>query len=136
MEKFYSKIEPKILLHIIKRFNDIKPGRENLIEENQFIQCSALNLDKGTTFKPHKHILKRMSQLVIAQESWIVIKGSVKCIFYDIDNTILSEPILYAGDCSFTLRGGHNYEIFEDNSIIMEYKTGPYLGQEMDKEFI
>ena len=39
-------------------------------------------------------------------------------------------------DISFTLFGGHTYEILEDNSMIMEYKTGPYFGQKQDKVFI
>lgn len=135
MEKFYSKIQPDLLLHCIKRYIDIKPGRENMIDSKEFIQCSALNLDKGVTFRPHKHVFKDIEQ-VLPQESWIVIKGSVKCIFYDIDDTILAEPVLYPGDCSFTLRSGHNYEILEDGSVILEYKVGPYFGVELDKQFI
>jgi hypothetical protein len=66
----------------------------------------------------------------------VVIKGSVKCIFYDLDDTIIAEPILYAGDASFTLGGGHNYLILEDNTIVYEYKTGPYEGQLYDKVFL
>ena len=26
-----------------------------------------------------------------------------------------------------TFRGGHNYEILEKNTIVLEFKTGPYL---------
>ena len=73
---------------------------------------------------------------VIAQESWVVIKGKVKCIFYDINHEILCTPILEAGDCSITLEGGHTYEILEDDTVVYEYKTGPYEGQELDKTFI
>ena len=54
----------------------------------------------------------------------------------DIDDKIIATPILEAGDASFTLEGGHTYEILEDNTIVYEYKTGPYEGQEFDKEFI
>ena len=43
-------------------------------------------MNEGKTFKPHKHIWKERTRNVIAQESWIVIQGSVKCIFYDINN--------------------------------------------------
>jgi hypothetical protein len=91
---------------------------------------------KDKTFKPHKHIWKEQKRNVIAQESWVVLQGSVKCIFYDLDNTILSTEFLYPGDASFTLEGGHNYEILEDNTLVYEYKTGPYEGQELDKIFI
>ena len=32
--------------------------------------------------------------------------------------------------------GGHNYEILEDDTHVLEYKTGPYFGIEFDKKFI
>ena len=136
MKKIYSKVEKTKLLHIIVRKNEINPGREDIVSEENFIQCSRLNLTKGTTFKPHKHIWKERTRDVIAQESWVVLQGSVKCIFYDLDDTLLSEHILYVGDASFTLEGGHNYLILEDNTIVYEYKTGPYEGQLFDKTFI
>jgi cupin fold WbuC family metalloprotein len=93
-------------------------------------------MENGKTFKPHKHIWKNRTRDVIAQESWIVIKGKVKCIFYDIDDKIIATPILNPGDASFTLEGGHTYEILEDDTLVYEYKTGPYEGQKMDKTFI
>ena len=136
MEKIYSKINPEKLLHIIVRKEDIKSLREDIIPENNFLQCSTLNLHKGKTFKPHKHIWKEKNHNVIAQESWVVIQGSVKCFFYDLNDKIISEPILYPGDASFTLEGGHNYLINEENTLVYEYKTGPYEGQKMDKTFI
>jgi cupin fold WbuC family metalloprotein len=136
MEKIYSKIDPNKLLHIIVRKEDLTPGRVEVVPEDQFIQCALLNMEKGKTFKPHKHIRKERTRNVIAQESWIVIQGSVKCIFYDLDDQIISTPTLYPGDASFTLEGGHNYEIQEDNTLVYEYKTGPYEGQALDKTFI
>ena len=136
MEKIFSKVDTKKLLHIITRKEDITPGRIDIVPEDNFIQCSMLNLENNKTFKPHKHIWKERTKNVIAQESWIVIQGSVKCILYDIDDTIIAEPILKPGDASFTLEGGHNYLILEDNTLVYEYKTGPYEGQEFDKVFI
>jgi hypothetical protein len=137
MEKFYSKIDTDTLLHIVYRYNDMAESvRLDIVPESQFIQCSALRMNTGKTFKPHKHIWKNSSSLVIAQESWVVITGSVQCTFYDIDNTIIDQPILYAGDISVTLQGGHNYKILEDDTFVYEFKTGPYLGQLLDKTFI
>lgn len=136
MEKIYSKVQPNLLLHVINRVAEID-GRTNVIDDEEFIQCATLRMEKGTTFKPHKHITKKRTyENQIAQESWVVIKGRVKCIFYDIDDEIISTPILGAGDASFTLYGGHTYEILEDDTIVYEYKTGPYEGQEMDKVFL
>ena len=136
MEKIFSKINNQ-LLHQIVRLSDIVPGRINLSDDEQYIQCAALNLPKGTTFKPHKHnINSRHDDQYIPQESWCVIKGKVQCIFYDIDDTIIAQPILSAGDSSFTFAGGHNYLILEDDTFVYEYKTGPYPGQIIDKTFI
>jgi len=136
MEKIYSKVDPSKLLHLIVRKEEITPGRQDIVPEENFIQCSILNMEKGKTFRPHKHIWKERTRNVISQESWIVIQGSVKCIFYDIDNNVIAEPILYPGDASFTLEGGHNYLILEDNTLVYEYKTGPYEGQALDKTFL
>jgi hypothetical protein len=136
MEKIYSKVEKDKLLHIIHRLSDFE-NRSEIIPENNFIQCASLKMVKDKTFPPHKHITKeRHYKEQIAQESWVVIKGSVKCIFYDIDDTIIATPILEAGDASFTLYGGHTYEILEDDTIVYEYKTGPYEGQALDKIFL
>ena len=136
MDLIYSKIEPNKLLHVVNRLEDIV-GRSDIIPEDNFIQCATLKMDSGKTFPPHKHITKKRSyDNQIAQESWVVIKGRVKCILYDIDDTILATPILESGDSSFTLHGGHTYEILEDNTIVYEYKTGPYEGQNLDKKFI
>ena len=136
MEKIYSKINPNKLLHIINRLSDFE-GRNDIVPGENFIQCASLKMENGKTFPPHKHIIKdRYYKEQIAQESWVVIKGKVRCRFYDLDDTLIAEPILEPGDASFTLYGGHTYEILEDNTIVYEYKTGPYEGQELDKTFI
>ena len=134
MEQIYSRKQPELLLHIIYRLADVN-GRTNIVPETEFLQLASLRMSKGQTFKAHKHI--HCSKTVnIAQESWVVLKGAVKCILYDIDDTIIAERVIAVGDCSMTFRGGHNYLILEDDTIVYEYKTGPYLGQTLDKVFI
>ena len=133
MEKIYSKVEEGKLLHIINRLDEIY-GRQEVVPEDNFIQCATLKMDNGKTFPPHKHITKdRHYTEQIAQESWVVIKGSVECHLYDTDATLLQKPILRCGDCSVTLGGGHTYLILEDDTLVYEYKTGPYKGIENDK---
>mgnify|MGYP003679451741 FL=1 len=140
MDLIYSKVEPDKLLHIIHKvdeFYTIEEGhRRDVVGEKEFIQLSALNMEKGHTFRPHQHIWKPGEEKTIAQESWVVVKGSVECHFYDIDGTLLGKPILKPGDCSVTLGGGHTYLILEDDTLVYEYKTGPYRGQELDKELL
>ena len=135
--KIYSKVKPEILLHFINRIDKIINERHNLVSDDNFIQCAAMKLPKGKTFKPHKHFKReRLEKAYIPQESWLVINGSVRCTFYDLDDQIIAEPVLYAGDASFTLQGGHTYTILEEDTIVYEYKTGPYQGIELDKKFI
>ena len=53
-----------------------------------------------------------------------------------MDGTFLESHVLGPGDSSFTLEGGHTYEILADDTVVYEYKTGPYQGQSSDKEFL
>lgn len=134
-EYIYSNVQPGLLIHAIMRKKDITHKRNDISPDEQFLQVSCFKLDNAKTFKPHKHITQ-IRTTNITQESWIVIEGSVKAILYDIDDTIRVTPILKPGDSSITFRGGHNYEALEDNTIVYEYKTGPYNGIENDKVFI
>lgn len=136
MKHIYSKKEPGKLLHIINRMDDIVE-RTNVSSEEQFLQLATLRMEKGKTFRPHQHIWKPSpTEKIIAQESWVVVKGSVKVYMYDIDGQLLETEVINAGDCSMTFEGGHTYEILEDDTIVYEYKTGPYMGIENDKVFL
>lgn len=136
MKYIYSKKEPKKLLHIINKVTDIV-DRTNVAPDEQFLQLATLRLEKGKTFRPHQHIWKNSPrEKIIAQESWVVIKGSVLVHMYDIDGTLIEEHIINQGDCSMTFEGGHTYTILEDDTVVYEYKTGPYTGIENDKVFL
>ena len=131
----YSKIEPTKVLHIINRKRDIQAGRVDLVDPDQFIQCAALKNEQGKTFEPHRHIMQLRHEVYIPQESWVVISGAVQVTLYDLDDTVLHTDVLEPGDVSITLQGGHNY-LFMQDSIVYEFKTGPYLGQAHDKTMI
>ena len=135
-DKIYSNVEPEKLLHIVCRPGELEDVRNDIVGEQEYMQLAILNFNKGKTFRPHKHIYKPVPKSAIAQESWVVMSGRVEAIFYDIDDTIVERRILETGDLSITLFGGHNYIILEDNTLVLEYKTGPYYGQASDKEFI
>tara|TARA_Y100001968_G_scaffold265157_1_gene254247 strand:+ start:110 stop:535 length:426 start_codon:yes stop_codon:yes gene_type:complete len=136
MKKIFSRKDPSKLLHIINRFDEINI-RTNVVPDHQFLQLATMKLDKGKTFPPHKHIWKSLeNNQVIAQESWVIIKGSVCVHLYDIDDVHIADEIIKQGDCSITFEGGHTYSILEDDTVVYEYKTGPYFGQTLDKELI
>jgi cupin fold WbuC family metalloprotein len=136
MKQIFSKKDPNKLLHIINRFEEILE-RNNIIPDNNFLQLATLRMENGTKFRPHQHIWKSSpTEKIIAQESWVIIQGSVKVFMYDIDGTLLETEVIRRGDCSITLEGGHTYEILEEDTVVYEYKTGPYLGIENDKVFL
>ena len=139
MKEIYSKVEPERLLHIIytlQDFYDQESFRADVIPLNNFLQLATLRLEKDQTFRPHKHVWKDGEESVIAQESWVTIKGTVQVTLYDLDDSVIYEPVLHPGDCSITLAGGHTYKALEKDTLVYEYKTGPYKGREKDKEFI
>ena len=125
---------PDTLLHLVFRLAEAN-GRINIAPDNEFLQLASIKMQKGHTFRPHKHVFCE-KVTTIAQESWVVIQGRVECIFYDLDDTVVARPVLYPGDCSMTFRGGHNYLALDDNTIVYELKTGPYFDQHTDKAFI
>ena len=101
----------------------------------EYLQVASFELQVDKKFQPHYHIFyDKITK--ITQESWVVLKGKVKVYLYDLDQTIIAEEILEEGDLSITFCGGHNYEILEDGTKVYEFKSGPYLSQELDKEFI
>lgn len=131
----YSKLQPTTLIGLVFRAEGFEKGRVDIAPTNEFLQCSALEMDEGKTFRPHKHIsIEKTTN--IAQECWVIMEGSVKVIWYDIDDTVLCEKLLGPGDMAMTFRGGHNYEVLEDETLVYEFKTGPYWGVEKDKEFL
>jgi len=135
MEKIYSRVERDLLAHAIYRLNEFN-GRQNIIADAEFLQIATLELYQSESFDAHIHLWKDLPrQDNVAQESWVVIKGEIEVSFFVIDGTFLHKGVLYEGDCSISLHGGHSYSALT-NSLVYEFKNGPYLGQIKDKKFI
>jgi cupin fold WbuC family metalloprotein len=137
IEEIRSRITNE-LLHLIIRsvVSDETQTRTNVIDSDQFLQLAVLKMKDQDTFIPHKHIYKRMDLDTIAQESWVVLRGKVKVTYYDIDDQVIQQSVIEHSEISITLKGGHNYLAMEDDTFVLEYKTGPYRGLEFDKSFI
>ena len=136
MIEIYSKHNNK-LLHLVYSPSEFPEGATELVNPCHFIQCMFLNLPKGKKFPAHQHIWKDvMNKQTISQESWVVLKGSAKGSFFDTTGELLKDVILKEGDITFTLDGAHSLEILENNTLIYEFKTGPYEGAAKDKVFL
>ncbi len=134
-EVIYSKVNKDTPLLAINRRGEISEDRNDICSENELLQISTKLLKKGTTFKPHKHNkLERVTNTT--HEAWIVLEGSIGATFWDIDDQVVFETVLSAGDCAVVFKAGHGFEVLEDNTILYEVKNGPYYGQLKDKTFI
>ena len=84
--KFLLKIEHENHLQLVYRLCKIK-GRTNISPDEEFLQLASIRMKNGKTFNAHKHVIVRELTKIV-QESWLVINGSVTCIFYDLEDPI------------------------------------------------
>ncbi len=135
MEQFFSKVEFNLMTHVIFRETDFN-GRLNLVEPKEFLQVAALLLQDEEEFKPHVHIWKTVDLYTsVAQEAWVVIEGKISVQLLDPSSNLVGETILNLGDCCITLNGGHKYRSI-GRSKVFEFKSGPYLGDKLDKVYV
>ena len=135
MKKIYSKVDPTKLISSFVSLEDIGSYRTDISPDSEFLQVSARNLNDKVFVKAHKH-KPVIRETTITQEAWIIIKGKIKAMIYDIDKNFLEEVIITEGGCIVLYNGGHSLTSLENNTIFYEIKTGPYYGYENDKEDI
>jgi len=133
--KIYSKINNKKLLHIFFRFKK-NLERINLTPEKEFLQASVIRFKNKKIIKSHAHLyhpaLKKKRPI---QESWILFRGKAKISYFDTNKKLLKSFTMKPGDISISFAGGHRLEILTSNTIIYEYKTGPYKGTKKDLKY-
>ncbi len=135
MKKIFSKHDPERLLAVINKKENITTERIDLAGAWEPLQGSAKKLNAGEKFKPHRHNpLTRETH--VTQEAWIVLEGKIKITLYDLDDSLFFEEELHSGDCLLTFRGGHTFEVLENDTLLYEFKNGPYHGVEADKTLI
>ncbi len=101
------------------------------------MQVAAIRAKEEVRFKPHYHLEKKTrSDILHSQESWVVIRGTVRAYFFDLDQSFITKVELSAGDISYSLFGGHGYEVTTPETLVYEFKTGPYVGADLDKSYI
>lgn len=139
MISIYS-LQDKSLLHIIRKFSEIQNQqtiRNDLSNPDAFLQIASLNLTKNSSFQAHIHNKNDVKHNIYwSQECWVVLKGSVEVSYFDTDKSLIYTHILNSGDISISFNGGHAYTALTNNTLVYEFKSGPYLGKELDKTII
>lgn len=113
--------------------NEIDYGTTFYGSPEEKFQFSALRYKKGKVFQNHIHKY-RPRTVERTQECWVVLKGLVKVFVSDEHKNIIHEQFMKAGQFFISYKGGHGYEILEDETIVVESKLGDFVGVEEDKE--
>ena len=106
--------------------------RTNLTEPNQIIQASLIKMDRFQSVPSHEHLpIERYT--TGTAEGWLVLNGSFEAEIFDIDQTSLGRYLLRKFDTILMFNGGHSLKATKKNSIIFEFKNGPFKGSDSDK---
>lgn len=128
-------IDNNQILAIIIRTADWEKGLNFISAEEDFQQVGIWGYDKGHKLAPHVH-LNAPRMIHRTQEVIFVKNGRLRADIYNKEREYLTSVELRKGDTAILLRGGHGYEILEDDTRVLEIKNGPYVGADKDRERI
>jgi len=116
------------LLAIILRADTSVEGVKFYTSDDSAQQIGTMAWPEGHIIIPHVHRLveRTISQ---TQEVLVIQKGKVRVDFYDDQQNYLESRILVAGDIIHLSTGGHGFTMLED-SVMVEIKQGPYVGEQ------
>jgi hypothetical protein len=109
-------------------------SRTDISPCDQFLQVSIIPLPVGKIVPPHIHDLRKNSTVAatVTQESWVVLRGKIRIRLFDVDRMLLHEDELLPGFLLVTFNGGHALECLERETVMLEFKNGPYLGRDFE----
>ncbi len=107
-------------------------NRANITESNQIMQVSLIQMSKSQLVPRHKHLpIERCT--VGTGEGWLVLEGCFEAEIFDIDQVCVGKYLLKKLDILIMFNGGHSLNTIEENSIMCEFKNGPFQGSDSDK---
>lgn len=126
----------EILLARLIRQNETFGEKLNFFSEpEEQIQVGIWNHEKSKTLTPHIHC-EFDRNIIRTGEVLFVISGAIHCDLYSNSKELIGEFEMYQGDILISIAGGHGYEILLDDTQVLEVKTGPYFGPEIDRSQI
>ncbi len=66
----------------------------------------------------------------------LVYRGALRVDLYDVRRQHVEGRTLLPGQFVICYGAGHRFEVLADDSVILEVKSGPFLGDELDRVFI
>ena len=107
-------------------------GQTFLTRNQDFIQAGIWRFDHGAKLQPHIHNEVRRD-ISRTQEVIYIKNGRLVACIYNEDKRLIKKLEMSPGDLLILLKGGHGYEILEDDTEVLEVKNGPYPGPETDR---
>lgn len=131
-----KKIKDKDLtLAIIIKSTDWEKGLNFVSEQEDYQQVGFWGYDRGKKLVPHIHLVQPR-QILQTQEVLFIKKGLIRVDIYNEKEEFFKSIELEEGDVAIFLRGGHGYEVLENETKVLEIKNGPYVGSEKDRKKI
>lgn len=107
-------------------------GLQFFSADSEYQQVGTWVYSDGKYLLPHSH--NEVSREVSwTQEVLYVKQGRVRAEIFDTSDNKVTELDAFSGDVLILLRGGHGYQILEENTQILEVKNGPYVGADADR---
>lgn len=111
-----------------------------LLDRTKFLTPDLFNLqvgfivyDKDGWIKPHEH--KKIKRLIEGtSEVLIVKKGKMEASFFSDKQEFIVSKIVEEGDIILLVGGGHSFRMIED-TVLLEIKQGPYMGNQDKTRF-
>lgn len=100
--------------------------------DEDFVQVGTWGYDAGKELAAHFHNpLPREAGWT--QEVLYIKQGAIRATVFGLSQQELGTVTAGAGDILVLLRGGHGYEILDDQTQVLEIKNGPYFGADRDR---
>lgn len=124
------------LLGVIDNFNNFKEGLSFYGKESDFIQVATFKYNKNSVLGDHRHIHRPGESVIKTQEILCVWKGAVELRVFDLNDSLIKKHALHSGDFYICFNGGCGYVVLEDETFLLEAKTGPFPGSSLDRVLI
>lgn len=124
--------DENFLIATIRKYSEWKEGLDFVTDDDKFLQVGTWNYNKGKILDRHEHnVYDRYAS--ITQECVFVVTGAMKVNFYSRNRQFLHSEKLECFDYAIIFGGGHEYEILNDDTKIIETKNGPFPGVDKDR---
>ena len=121
-----------VVLAYIARGDDVPETTRFLTPEGCNLQVGHVVYRAGGQIARHMHLpLERY--IVGTTEVLVVERGRCEVDVYASDRSVVATRELHKGDILIAISGGHAFRLIED-TVLLEIKQGPYLGDQSDKE--